>query len=277
MPESDLSKRRIMSAQDGNDLGAPPPAAAQLLGSVDNGSNSVSRQSPFVGSRSDELNLSPATDAVMAAPSIQSGLTSAPTSPPSEAATPDELDAVAAAPYGTRSRQRTGGSRPNYAEDKDTEMDTEMNGTHTKALPARKSGGFAESYPVEALLDAPSRRGFSAVNGVPRPASSNAQAPKDSIPGTSTFAANPTTTTTSKKRKQPGSSTTAAAVTSHSVPARPKGTAGTASRLQPETNMMTFERCGGFLGADRQLAADDGTVISVNGKTLGLSRNRDFC
>ena len=212
-------------------------------------------------------------DVVTVATSNHSGLTSAPASPPSKSATPDGLVVAAAAPYGTRSRQRTGGSRPNYAEDKDTEMDMELNGMHAKAMPTRKSGGLAESYSVEMLSEAPSRRGFSAVNGVPKPASGNAQAPKDSIPGTSSFVANPITVTTSKKRKQPGSNTTTTFVASNSVPARPKGAAGTNSRVQPETNMMTFEHCGGYLNANRQLQADDGTIISVNGETFPLSPN----
>lgn len=34
--------------------------------------------------------------------------------------------------------------------------------------------------------------------------------------------------------------------------------------------MMTFERCGGYLNTYKQLKADDGTLISVNGKSLCL-------
>ncbi len=254
-----------MSAQDGNDPSPLASAAAHLLGSVDNVSTPVSRLSPFLETRSDQTNFSPAPDALMPPRSIQSGLTTAPASPPSESATPDESEATATAPYGTRSRQRTGGSRPNYAEDKDVDMDTEMNGMHAKAMPARKSGGSTGSNSLETLLEAPTRRGFSAVNGVLKTSTNSAQIPKESIPGTSTFAANPTTTTTSKKRKQPGTSITTTTLATHSVTARPKGTAGPNPRFQPETNMMAFERCGGFLNGNRQLKADDGTVISVNG------------
>jgi BAH domain len=262
-----------MSAPDDSENAAPASAAAHLLGSVDNASTPASRQSPFPESRSDHMDCSPAPDTLIAAPSIQSGLTSAPASPPSESATPDESEAKAAAPYGTRSRQRTGGSRPNYAEDKDADMDTEMNGTHTKAMPAERSSALLESSPSEALWEASSRRGFSAVNGVSKSAAGNGQIPKESIPGTSTFAANPTNTATSKKRKQPGTSITTATPSSQSVPARPKGTTGSHSRHQPETNMMTFERCGAYLNASRQLKADDGTVLSVNGEILSLSHN----
>lgn len=267
---------RTMSAQDGHGLGAPTPAATYLLGAVDNALTSASHQLPFLESRSDQINLSPAPDTLTAARSVQSGLTTAPASPPSKSATPDDAEATAAAPYGTRSRQRTSGSRPNYAEDKDVDMDTEMNGTHAKAMVAHGSGVIEESYSLGTSWEAPTRRGFSAVNGTPKSASGNAQVPKDSIPGTSTFAANPTTTTSSKKRKQPGASVTTTTVTSHSVPARPKGSAGSSSRLQPETNMMTFERCGGYLNATKQLKADDGTAISVNGETSSLS-NIEFC
>ncbi|KAF7507958.1 hypothetical protein GJ744_009855 [Endocarpon pusillum] len=253
-----------MSVQNGNHLGLPVPAAAHLLGSLENGSNLPPGQSPSHESRSDQTNLSPAPDAVMAETSVQSGLTSAPASPPSKSATPDDLEFAAAAPYGTRSRQRTGGSRPNYAEDKDVEMDGEMNGIHMKAIPARKNGSSAESYLAENLSDSTTRRGLSAVNGIPKSASANAQVPRDSLPGMSSFAANPAPTTASKKRKQPGSSTTMTATTSHSVSARPKGSAETSARFQPETNMMTFDHCRGYLDANRQLKADDGTAISIN-------------
>jgi BAH domain len=257
---------QTMSPEDGDGLGAPPSAAAHLLGPVDNSTTTASHQSHSLKPRGDEMTVSPAPDALLAATSVRSALTSAPDSSPSESATPDDSEAATTAPYGTRSRQRTGGSRPNYAEDKDTDMDTEMNGAHPKAATARKSGSLAESYPMESSWETPTRRGFSAVNGVTKSAAVDLQVPKDSIPGTSTFAANPTTSTTSKKRKQPGSNTTTASVSSHSVPTRPKGNGGANSKIQPETNMLTFERCGGHLNAHRQLKADDGTAISVNGK-----------
>lgn len=272
-PQSISQNPGTMSTQNGNALGATAPAAAHTLDFVDSDSGLLSRQSPFFESPSDQMNVSPVPDASTTARSIQSGLTTAPASPPSESATPDESEATAIAPYGTRSRQRIGGSRPNYAEDKDVDMEPDMNGIYTKAISAGKSGGAIDGSPSETPLDALTRRGFSAVNGIPRSATGNEQVPKDSIPGTSTFAANPITSTTSKKRKQPGAGATTTSVTSHTVPARPKGAAGTNPRLQPETNMMTFERCGGYLNADGQLKADDGTAISINGEACSPFQN----
>ena len=264
-----------MSAQDGNHLSPPVPAAAHVSGSAENSSTPASRQSPFPESRSDQMSFSPAPEALMAARSIQSGLTSAPASSPSESATPDESEGAAAAPYGFRSRQRNSGSRPNYAEDKDADVDIEMNGMHTKAAAARRSG--AASYQVEELWEGSTRRGFSAINGVPKSVPGNPQVPRDSIPGTSTFAANPTTTTTSRKRKHPGSSTTMTTSATHSLAPRPKGSGGANGRLQPETNMMTFDRCGGYLNANRQLKADDGTVLSANGKEALQFQDQGSC
>jgi hypothetical protein len=263
-----------MSAQDGNHLSPPAPAAVHISGLAENASTPASRQSPFVESRSDLTNFSPAPEALIPARSTQSGLTTAPASPLSESATPDDSEAAAAAPYGTRSRQRASGSRPNYAEDKDVDMDIEMNGMHSKAALARKSGTVSDQ--MEESWEGASRRGFSAINGVPKTATGNAQVLRESIPGTSTFAANPTPTT-SKKRKQPGSSASTTTSTPHSIAARPKGSGGTNGRLQPETNMMSFDRCGGYLNANGQLKADDGTVISVNGEMPVLSLNQGFC
>jgi hypothetical protein len=276
-PENNPQDIWTMPAQDGSHLGAQALAAApHLLGSVDSASTPASRHSSFLESQSDHINLSPAPEALTATRSVQSGLTTAPASPSSESATPDESESAAVAPYGTRSRQRTGGSRPNYAEDKDVDMDTEMNGVHTKPVPARRKGGATDAtLLLEGVSDAPTRPGFSrwsAINGSPKSESSNAQVPKEWIPGTSTFAAQSTAATTSKKRKQPGSSMTASTGTAYSVASRSKGSSATNGRFQqPETNMMTFERCGGYLNVSGQLKADDGTLISVNGENLAPS------
>ncbi len=250
-----------MSAQDGNHLGPPALIAAYTSGLAETASTPTSRQSPFVESQSDQTTFSPAPEILMPARSTQSGLTTAPASPLSESATPEDPEAAATAPYGTRSRQRTSGSRPNYAEDKDVDMDIEMNGLQSKAVLARRNGDV--NYQTEEPWEGSPRRAFAAVNGVPKTATSNAQVPRESIPGTSTFAANPTTT--SKKRKQPGSTTSTAAPTTHSIATKPKWSGGPIGRLQPETNMMSFDRCGGYLNASGQLKADDGTVISANG------------
>lgn len=257
-----------MSARDGGDLGA-----AHLLTSVGTAVTPASRHSPFLDSRSDQMNLSPEPDVLIPPRSLPSALTTAPASSTSESATAEESETTIAAPYGTRSRQRTDGSRPNYAEDKDTEVDTEMNGTNSKAISARKNGGVIESLPTETLWEVPTRRGFSAINGVTKSATVNGQLAKESIPGTSIFTANPAAATTSKKRRHPGTSVTTTTITNPCVTARPKGSTGTHSRLLPETNMMTFERCGGYLDANRQLKSDDETTLSVNGEALSFLRN----
>jgi hypothetical protein len=256
-----------MSGQNGPHLAPPALSAAHLLDSTENSSSPASRQSPLPGSRSDLTELSPVPDAIVSTRSTQSGFTTAPASPPSQFGTPDETEATAGAPYGTRSRQRTGAPRPNYAEDKDLDMDVETNGAHTKPTGARRSGAATSSYHSETDRGSapPTRRGFTAVNGVVNSSSGQSPAPKDSIPGTSTFAANPSTSTASKKRKQPGSSATPTTVSNHYVATRPKGQGWVNGRFQPESNMMAFERCGGYLNAEGQLKADDGTAISING------------
>ena len=114
------------------------------------------------------------------------------------------------------------------------------------------------------------RRGFAVVNANVSDLNGNAPITRDLIPGTSTFSANPSVNGTgpasqSKKRKQPGGNTTISAphVANNLISRMPRSSAG--ARQHQETNMMTFEGCGARLTANRELKADDGTVLAVNG------------
>ncbi|KAK7522769.1 uncharacterized protein IWZ02DRAFT_253549 [Phyllosticta citriasiana] len=177
--------------------------------------------------------------------------------------------------YGTRSRNRPGTARINYAED--IEMDFEMpanaaaaangnNGTsseRTTRSPAA-SGLDATQSPAPSAKRGPA----AATNGTPV---SGAASRDSSIPGTSTFNANPNATAATaqgKKRKAGGSHgansnapPASAAATSTAV--RRKD-ALVAANMRRETNMMTFEKCGATLNDKQQLEADDGTVLAVD-------------
>lgn len=194
---------------------------------------------------------------------------------PSDTGTPglEVGDGTNAAPYGTRSRNRTGGIRPNYAEDKELDLMIEANGKIPKAgaskgAPPPVVNDF-EAMDHDRSADTSVRRAVAAVsihgpvpNGTP-------PAMKDPIPGTSTFSANPNVNGSapqSKKRKQPGSSTTiAAAHTATNMAPKLRGGHTQHARQHHETNMMTFEGSGSRLNAKRELKADDGTLLSVNG------------
>ncbi|KAJ9632568.1 putative PHD type zinc finger protein with BAH domain-containing protein [Knufia peltigerae] len=157
--------------------------------------------------------------------------------------------AANAGTYGTRSRNRTG-TRPNYAEDKDLDLEIETSPKLNRSS-KRSSAVTAEQHS--------SASGFTAVNNYTMDHSS------DNVPsgGTSTPvpAAAPAP---SKKRKHPGSSHPVSA--NHAPPAnsRSRHTAAMPLKGFVETNMMSFSKCGRKLNAKQQLVADDGTAVQTN-------------
>ncbi|KAL9106444.1 MAG: hypothetical protein Q9227_008532 [Pyrenula ochraceoflavens] len=168
-------------------------------------------------------------------------------------------------PYGTRSRNRTGGTRPNYAEDHEMDIDDDRRIAPTKPFNTRKAATVHSEDNL--LVDGDkaqgvnTRRGFNAVNAPAVPNGNVPAANKDAIPGTSSFSAAPVAAATSKKRKQPGGSVISATTSppSHHIPTKTRSV----NRGHNETNMMTFENCGGYL-KDGELIADDGTRLSAN-------------
>jgi hypothetical protein len=185
--------------------------------------------------------------------------------------------AAAAAPYGTRSRNRAG-ARPNYAED--VEMDFEMAQAATNGnisgLPSRNS--IATESGQSAGVGG--KKGSGAVQGNAPPWGNAGPSPKDNppnanIPGTSTFDASPSTIPAQpapppKRRKNAASHVTngshANAVVPSQVGARRTNNATPAASHARESNMMTFAKSGAFL-RNGCLEADDGQVLSVNGRS----------
>ena len=181
-----------------------------------------------------------------------------------------------AAPYGTRSRNRTGTSRPNYAEDKELDAEFEIG-------PSSKEGRKA-NWGVDPTPATTADTGKSAVNGRKNQALEADQMVagqshyKEPIPGTSTFSANPTTSAPagqpSKKRKANGTPVTnnlqpqMLNVNDGAVPAITRRASIAAQGLvwTRETNMLSFDDCGSCL-KDKKLVADDGTVLEVNGES----------
>ena len=215
---------------------------------------------------------------VSPAPVVQNGPQSSlhTSAVPSDAGTPaiETGDLNGAAPYGTRSRNRTGASRPNYAEDKELDQLIEANGKITRPVPLKAAAPStdidSEAADLERNSNGAPRRGFAAVNTTAPEVNGNTPLARDLIPGTSTFSANPSVNGNgpapqSKKRKQPGANTTLSATgtANHSVSRMPRSSVGV--RQHHETNMMTFEGCGARLNSKKELKADDGTILSVNG------------
>lgn len=163
------------------------------------------------------------------------------------------------ATYGTRSRNRTGNARPNYAEDQDMDFD------HSAAAATKKKASGGGQTPIPQQPEEPKRvddvaRGFTAVNN---------PAAKHLTPGAAAPAAS-----SSKKRKaasnlaqqaQPSSASTTPAPTASRKP--PASTSLVTTR---ETNVMTFTKHRSCLNKKGELVADDGTRLTVNGKPDGL-------
>lgn len=187
-------------------------------------------------------------------------------------------DTLGPSPYGTRSRNKAGNARPNYAEDREVDVESDW----ALAKKTQASGGAAPvgSTPMgdgDKSTGVSTRRS-SNTGPTSTAAKAAAASTKDGIPGTSTFSLNDETLAASgpvvsKKRKAPGpgAATSTAAhhagpTTSHGASRRAAATA--AAARSRETNMLTFEHSQGFL-QDGKLRADDGTILGINGKSGG--------
>ncbi|KAI9734225.1 MAG: putative PHD type zinc finger protein with BAH domain-containing protein [Cirrosporium novae-zelandiae] len=199
----------------------------------------------------------------------------------SSSSTSSTKDATSASPYGTRSRNRTGGPRPNYAEDVSLEMEAESsNNFKVDALrrPSPTSTLSAEvsrpqSVEPERAPNPPSngRRHNTTTNNGDHPLKSSVTASangKDAIPGMTTFSAKPnnqSATAASKKRKAPGNPSHNGGPVPGATQTLKAAATGPSTRDSglPLSNMMTFEGCGNRL-KNGKLKADDGTVLAIN-------------
>lgn len=179
----------------------------------------------------------------------------------------DAASSSAAAPYGTRSRGRNA-PRPNYAEDRDIDMDFEAAPAKTAKRNSGVSLNNVSKSDGEKTSPAQSRK--SLTNG----AASSMAAPKDSIPGTSSFSARPDDANNAgslRKRKQPASSTpNSNSDSGGNAPKRVFTAPPGDSQRNYFTNMVSFETTGTRL-KDDQLVSDDGTVFAVNGRSPYVS------
>ena len=212
------------------------------------------------------------------------------TSSSSSSLPPDQqIDTTGASPYGTRSRNRTGNTRPNYAEDRELDMEYEWasgkksQGALGSTMPSNLQSGESD----KASAGNTRRSSTAALNGlttsnkttIPNPQNNN-------IPGMSSFSVHPDYNVASavpvptRKRKAPGSGPVAsytppiATQAPPSAMSRRNGASSQSSRLRP-TNLMTFESCQCYL-KNGKLKADDGTILAVNGMFLRLRTYRPF-
>ena len=171
---------------------------------------------------------------------------------PDPATHADDVDdnmAADAATYGTRSRNRTGNARPNYAEDQDADFELSSAATTKKKPSATDS--VAESKRAQDFARLISGGSNDTPNGI-----------KEATPGTPGIAPN------SKKRKAAGppANITQTPPASHSPAPVVTRKVAAPSASARETNIMTFTKHRSCLNKKGELIADDGTKLSVNGK-----------
>lgn len=180
-----------------------------------------------------------------------------------------------ASPYGTRSRNRSGNPRPNYAEDKDIEMDN-YDFYQGKKNGSPKRPGNRPPPPAKDAVNGDATR----ESAVPRKTVVDEPKTAQSQNGTKDQNSSTSTTTStnvqissapqpSRKRKATAQSAASTGqATSVNAQAKKNGNSGVppAGISWPDTNMLTFENCNSRPD-NRRMVADDGTVLEPNGDT----------
>ncbi|KAF5020554.1 hypothetical protein F66182_7418 [Fusarium sp. NRRL 66182] len=176
-----------------------------------------------------------------------------------------------ASPYGTRSRNRTGTTRINYAEDRDFDADV-YDYYHDKKDNDAKKTSRQSSAAVNG--DAPRGGAGSRKAGTDDVKSAQpANAPKEQQSGGSNNASTTTqpagASQPTRKRKiavQSAGSTSQATSTSNS--SKKVSALGQPAGISwPESNMLTFDNCRAR-PVEGRMVADDGTVLEPNGNIL---------
>jgi hypothetical protein len=177
-----------------------------------------------------------------------------------------------AVPYGTRSRNRPGRSRPNYAEDPEMEFETTAATANGRVSdPPSRDSAAAESAPPPSNVSgkkgsgsAPSNAswGNSGPNPKDNPATAN-------IPGASSTVATQASTAQPTTKRRKNAATTNGTHANASAPSQAGAKRGShvvaVANGARESNMMTFENTGAML-INGRLEADDGQTVSVDGE-----------
>ncbi len=235
---------------EASDTHPPPDASSKAASASGLGSRSVSPALQTTTAMPSESNENNAQSQPMTASVSSSSLQP-----------PLENGDNAASGYGTRSRNRTGGARPNYAEDKELDLEIEALSKPSRASKRSTAAVSEQQQPVAT--------GFASVNG-----SSTSEKPAESAPApVATPAPAPAP---SKKRKHPGSNHTVATPSASTSASRTKPATSVPFKGYVETNMMGFSRFASKLNAKKQLVADDGTVIQANGKKSSVHTNKSI-
>ncbi|KAI0555342.1 hypothetical protein F4679DRAFT_578728 [Xylaria curta] len=199
----------------------------------------------------------------------------------SAASTALSKDAMAGpSPYGTRSRNR-GQTRPNYAEDRDLDVEMEDAFPEKKEEEPKKGGRQANAATngtgdANKATASSSRKGVAADDSKTASSHSTGKDAQSTSSATANAIAPATSSSTSKKRKATTQATTNHVHSQTSTPTPTPSTslvtgtrrgaaqgAAHASAGYGETNMLSFEKCGG-IPKNGKMVADDGTVLEAN-------------
>ena len=172
-------------------------------------------------------------------------------------------------PYGTRSRNRTGSSRPNYAEDREPDMDYELTSS-------KKNVMSADTTSTKMLDEKPHSHGgrrttLNNTGPVGHKSTGNPAPIKDYIPGMSSFSVNPNLdaggSQPSKKRKTMGGNTQKSSQGGQNcnpTSQRKSEAARPLVTIPRSSNVYSFDHSQAYL-RDGRLHADDGTDFGLNG------------
>jgi hypothetical protein len=181
----------------------------------------------------------------------------------------------AAPVYGTRSRNRPGRSRPNYAED--TEMDFEMTAAPANGNtsdPASRNPAAAENGQSSGVGG---KKGSGPAQGNASWGNSGSISKENpanpNISGAPAVTAPPATQSSPAqppvKRRKNAAATTNGTQSNAAAPSQAAAKRGNhvvvAANSARESNMLTFESTGALLKNGR-MEADDGQTVSINGK-----------
>ncbi|OLN88561.1 E3 ubiquitin-protein ligase SNT2 [Colletotrichum chlorophyti] len=190
----------------------------------------------------------------------------------------DAAAVEAANPYGTRSRNRTGSSRPNYAEDRDIDVDMydyypEKKDQESKKSARHSNVSAATTQESAARSNGPTRKALPSDDTkatIPQNVAKDAQPANSTSTSQTSASTNPTQPTKKRKATSHASSVTSQAQTSAAASSSIAGTgasrkaaSGPYASSYAETNMLSFEN-GGAVPRDGKLVADDGTVLAPN-------------
>lgn len=190
-------------------------------------------------------------------------------------------DAMAGpSPYGTRSRNR-GQARPNYAEDKDLDVEMEDAPPEKKEEEPKKGlrqGNAATNGTGDAnkATASGSRKGAAADDSNTTSSHATGKDAHSTAPAPANTTSAVASSAPSKKRKATTQATTNNVHRQNSTPTPTPTTSATAGTRRSaaqgaaqatagyrETNMLSFERCRG-IPKDGKMVADDGTVLEAN-------------